>query len=142
MNLTIRTKLLLLFFALAVAPLVTVGVVSYYNSVAAIEKVVEDRNRAAAAELFQDLQRLLGPRYGEVELLAWNQEIQDFYAAGEAPERPQLDDGIGGFFQQLFTGVYAWLFWLSIGFFLVSSHPSVSTWFLEKISQNIILPGV
>ena len=81
MNLTIRTKLLLLFFALAVAPLVTVGVVSYYNSVASIEKVVEDRNRAAAAELFQDLQRILEPRFGEVELLAWNQEIQDYYAA-------------------------------------------------------------
>ena len=62
---TIRAKLLLIFFALAVAPLVAVGVVSYYNSVSSIENVVENRNRAAAQELLEDIDRLVEPRYAE-----------------------------------------------------------------------------
>ena len=50
MNLNIRTKLLL-FFALTALPMIAIGALSYFNSVGAIEAVVEQRTLKAMQDL-------------------------------------------------------------------------------------------
>ena len=81
MNLKIKTKLLLLFFALAVFPLMAIGIVSYHNSVRAVEEVVEQRSAAAIEQAAADVRAFFAPRPYEIQLLAWNQEVQDLYSS-------------------------------------------------------------
>jgi hypothetical protein len=80
LQLNIRGKLLLLFFALALVPMAAVGVIAYFNSVGSVEKVVEQRNLATVREVADNVQRQFELRPSEIALLARNQEIQDFYA--------------------------------------------------------------
>ena len=101
---SIRTKIVLLFAALAAVPMVAVGVASYLNSLSSVEAVVESRAAGAARAAAEELQALYRSRLGEVELLARNQEVIDLYerhrqVAGAAVDelRPRLDRFYGQF---------------------------------------------
>jgi len=107
MNLTLRAKLLLLFFLVATAPLLIVGVVSYYNSLRSVEAVVQERAASAVQEAQAGLQRLLELRKSEFSLLTRNQEVQDFYtlrAVRGAAAIDSLQPRLETFFRQVFTG--------------------------------------
>ena len=107
MQLKIRGRLLLLFFVLAAAPMATIGVLSYYNSVHSMQQVVEERTLATATEAKTEIMRRVAPRRSEVKLLARNREIQDLYAFYDMRgEQAVLDmqDRIHAFFIQFFTG--------------------------------------
>ena len=80
MRLNIRGKLLVLFFAMAILPMLAVGLVSYYNSVRAVEAGVEQRSMAVVQEGVAAALALFSQRRIEMVLLARNQEIQDLYA--------------------------------------------------------------
>ena len=118
MNLNIRTKLLL-FFALTALPMIAIGVLSYFNSVGAIEAVVEQRTLKAMRELAAEVEQPLTRRRGEVALLAHNQDIQDLYArrkteGAEALERMQ--ERLSTAFRQFFSGqreAFAQVFYLT-----------------------------
>ena len=107
LQLNIRGKLLLLFFALALVPMAAVGVIAYFNSVGSVEKVVEQRNLATVREVADNVQRQFELRPSEIALLARNQEIQDFYAlyasAGNATLE-RMEPQLLAFFQHFFTG--------------------------------------
>ncbi|MEW6752505.1 MAG: response regulator [Candidatus Latescibacterota bacterium] len=103
MRLSIRTKLPLLFLGLGLAPLLVVSLVSYHNSLRAVESLVEHRAVSAVGEAGADLERLLGARQSEVELLARNQETQDLYA-GQAAGPDPAESGLAAFFRQFSTG--------------------------------------
>ena len=79
MKMKIRTKLLL-FFTLTALPIVGVGVWSYFNSVRAVEAVVEQRTIRAVQDLAAEVGTLLKQRRNEVALLAGSQDLQDLYA--------------------------------------------------------------
>jgi hypothetical protein len=114
MRLNIRGKLLVLFFAMAILPMLAVGLVSYYNSVRAVEAGVEQRSMAVVQEGVAAALALFSQRRIEMVLLARNQEIQDLYARRAAlgkEERvaPRLQTFFAQFFtdeRQLFAQVY------------------------------------
>ena len=118
MNLNIRTKLLL-FFALTVLPMIAIGALSYFNSVGAIEAVVEQRTLKAMQDLAAEVEQPLVRRQSEVALLAHNQDIQDLYArrqtkGTEALERMQ--ERLHTAFRQFFAGpreAFARVFYLT-----------------------------
>jgi len=101
MQFTIRAKLLVLFFALAVAPLALVGIVSYYNSIQAVEAVLEQRTKADVDKAVAQLETLFAQRQSEAALLARNRQIQDLYQNPEALDthQPQIE----AFFAQFFS---------------------------------------
>ncbi|MFT7693862.1 MAG: hypothetical protein ACI8P2_002491, partial [Candidatus Latescibacterota bacterium] len=101
MKLAIRTKLLLLFFALAIAPLALVGIISYYNSIRSIEVVLEQRTQKHVDNAATEITALFTQRQNEVALLARNQPIQKFFVSSELSVRPAQVDT---FFAQFFSG--------------------------------------
>ena len=113
MNLTIRAKLLLLFFALAAVPMLVVGAAGYYNSVRSVESVVEQRSANLVEEIAGELILFFEDRSSEVRLLARNQPVQKLYArigSGDLEHLDRIDPGMERFFSDFFAGpreVYA-----------------------------------
>ena len=106
-GLGIRTKLLLLFLALAVAPMAGVGIISYLNSVGSVQDVVEQRAVETVARTADRVRAAVSPRLAEVDLLAYNQEIQDLYHGQDVGREVRLDRAqtrIAGYCDQFFTG--------------------------------------
>ena len=107
MRIGIRSKLLLLFFAVGILPLIAVGAVSYFNSVRSIERVLEERTAATVAKAADDVGHFFQTRLNEIDLLARNQEIQDFYAlyrTDAAAARKRLLPHVETYFRSFFTG--------------------------------------
>jgi len=106
-GLGIRTKLLLLFLALAVGPMAGLGIVSYLNSVGSVQDVVEQRALETVEKAAERVSAVVSPRLGEVDLLAYNQEIQDLYRGYDADDEAGLDrigPRIERYYEQFFTG--------------------------------------
>ena len=103
---TIRGKLLLLFFALAVLPMTAVGIISYFNSVRSVEEVIKQRSMAATQAIATGVDEFLAVRISEIQLLAWNREVHDLYASsGEGDsEAVSITPQLEAFFHQFFTG--------------------------------------
>ncbi|NKB71609.1 MAG: response regulator [Candidatus Latescibacteria bacterium] len=80
MRLNLRGKLLICFCAVAVVPMIGVGLASYFNSLASFEKEVEKRIAAVVERVAADVRSQVEPRKSEVELLSHDQEILDFYS--------------------------------------------------------------
>ena len=107
MRIGIRSKLLLLFFAVGILPLIAVGAVSYLNSVRSVERVLEERTAATVEKAAEDVGRFFQSRLSEIDLLGRNQEVQDFYAlyrTDAAAAREQLLPGVETYLRRLFTG--------------------------------------
>ena len=118
-NLNIRGKLLLIFFALGMVPMVAIGVASYLNSVRSVETVVKRRTMTAAQKVVADVMRQLEPRSNEIKLLARNREIQDLYRQyrTEGSVAPEMPARLGTFFRQFFAEsreIYAQVYYLSV----------------------------
>jgi signal transduction histidine kinase/CheY-like chemotaxis protein/HAMP domain-containing protein len=104
---SIKGKLLLLFVGLGIAPLIGVGLISYFNSVGSVERVVEQRTAAAVERAAADARAFFEARLKEAELLAWNQETLDLYAAQsgvDAEAQAEVPPRLQAFFQQFSTG--------------------------------------
>ena len=105
MQLTIRARLLLLFFGLAIAPMIGVGVASYVNSIRSVESLVEKRARSSLDETAAALKTRFDLRESEIRLLARNRPIQEFYTRhlsdGTVSHQPA---DVGRFFEQFFQG--------------------------------------
>ena len=107
---TIRAKLLLLFFTLAAVPMLVVGAIAYYNSVRSVESAVARRAGELADEIAPKLVAFFKDRSSEVRLLARNQPVQELYARSAAGAVTSVDEGMESFFTQFFSGqrrVYA-----------------------------------
>jgi signal transduction histidine kinase/DNA-binding response OmpR family regulator/HAMP domain-containing protein len=107
MKMHIRAKLLALFFFLAALPMVAIGLVSYVNSIGAVERMVGQRAAEKVDKAAAEMRQLAEPRRDEVDLLAWNREIQDLYALGAVEGEAALDrlqPQLEGFFDQFFNG--------------------------------------
>ena len=74
---TLRAKLILFFFALAVAPMTTVAVVSYINSIRSVEQVVEDSTTSVLQELSVEIEPVFPVSKSEIRLLAKNRPIRE-----------------------------------------------------------------
>ena len=103
---TIRGKLLLLFFGLAVLPMTAVGIISYFNSVLSVEQVIKQRSMAATQAIATGVDEFLAVRKSEIQLLAWNREVHDLYASfgGSDSEAVSVTPQLEAFFHQFFTG--------------------------------------
>ena len=107
MKMNIRAKLLALFFFLAALPMVAIGLVSYSNSIGAVERMVGQRAAEKVDKAAAEIRQLAEPRRDEVDLLAWNREIQDLYTLGAVEGEAALDrlqPQLEGFFDQFFSG--------------------------------------
>ena len=104
---SLRTKLLLLFLALAIVPMVIAGIVSYQNSLRSVEAVVQQEAMSRMDEIASEITRLCEDARSEARLLARNRDIQNLYAAYESRGSGAFDltrPGIEGFFRQFFVG--------------------------------------
>ena len=104
-RMTIRTKLSLLFVLLAVVPMAAVALVSYYNSIRSVEKVVEERSENLVAEVTADFDPLFSTLKSDVKLLARNRPVQDLYSNYGEDGRAAVEEArpaIGRFFRQFF----------------------------------------
>jgi len=132
MKSSIRGKLLLLFFALGILPMIAVGVASYFNSINSVEKAVEQRTAATVARIADEVRSVYAPRLDELGLLAWNQEIQDLYAAyasSGAAAVETMQPRLEIFFRQFFTGprqTFAQLYYLDLDGDLVFRYARTS----------------
>ena len=93
MRLTIRAKLSLLFVALAVVPMIGVALVSYYNSIGSVERVVEQRSASLVGEIRADLDGLSSTVKSDARLLARNRAIQELYSNYESNGRAAVEKG-------------------------------------------------
>jgi signal transduction histidine kinase/CheY-like chemotaxis protein/HAMP domain-containing protein len=98
MTMSLRTKLLLLFAALAVVPMAIVSGVSFLNSVDAVEELMTQRAETAAADAVAELGKRQRPRQAELGLLGRIREVQDALAQTQIGEdeimadlKPRLD---------------------------------------------------
>ena len=82
-----------------------VALVSYYNSIRSVEKVVEERSENLVAEVTADFDPLFSTLKSDVKLLARNRPIQDLYSNyGEDGQAAfeEAKPAIGRFFRQFF----------------------------------------
>ena len=79
MRLNLRGKLLICFCAVAVVPMIGVGLASYFNSLNSFENEVKKRIAAVVERVAANVRSSVEPRKSQVELLAQDLEIQDFY---------------------------------------------------------------
>jgi len=87
--LTIRFKLLAIFLVAAVLPIAVVSLVSYRNSLRAVEQMVGNRTDKLALSVKDELSRKLGRRLGD-RILVVNRPLQDFLTAvDERSESPR-----------------------------------------------------
>jgi signal transduction histidine kinase len=77
---TIQAKLLGIFLVAAALPLAFVSLVSYHNSLKAVEEMVGNRTERLARSVGEDLSRKLGRRLRD-HLLAENEPVQNFLTA-------------------------------------------------------------
>ena len=102
---TIRARLLALYAALTVVPMVVVGAASYVNSVGTAQTAVRSQADQVAAEIADELTAIIEPRRAEVDLLAWNQEVQLYYEeAGSGAASPERVRAVESYLQQFVSG--------------------------------------
>jgi hypothetical protein len=107
MKLTIRAKLSLFFVTLAVVPMMGVALVSYYNSIGSVERVVEQRSASLVGEIRADLDGLSLSLKSDARLLARNRAIQELYSHYESNGQAALEEGrpaIERFLRQFIDG--------------------------------------
>ena len=107
MQLSLRNKLLVLFLALGVGPMMTIGVVSYFNSVGSVEQVLVDQIRQGAAGMAVEVENRLEAGQDQIRLLAGRREIQDLYAWHTAigPDAaPSMEGAVQALFDRLGGG--------------------------------------
>ena len=104
---TLRAKLILFFFALAVAPMTTVAVVSYINSIRSVEQVVEDSTTSVLQELSVEIEPVFPVSKSEIRLLAKNRPIRELVSHYRNKSK-DVDDihlvAVADFLKQFFKG--------------------------------------
>lgn len=112
---SLRTKLLALFGALAVAPLVAVGVFDYVHSMRALQGLVAARVDAIAERAARELSDRYALRESELLLLAENAETQQLYRAYSSGDPIEWDAALSAADEylrqawQLFGTSYRWV---------------------------------
>jgi signal transduction histidine kinase len=96
--LTIQFKLLIIFFVAAVVPIALVSLVSYHNSLKAVEEMVGNRTEELARSVGDDLSRRLRLRLRDKILLV-NQPVQNFLASvnRRSPDRLRATMDLGAY---------------------------------------------
>lgn len=87
---TLRGKVLLLFATFAVVPLLAIGFFEYFDSVAALSRLIENENRNLAARLAAELDREASRRADEVAEWARDPVIVAGAAGGRIAVEPAL----------------------------------------------------
>ncbi len=93
---SLRAKFLALFAALAVAPLIAIGIFDYLHSMRALEALVATQVGAIAERAARELADQYALRESDLLLLAENAETQRLYRAhanGDAAERRRALSG-------------------------------------------------
>ncbi len=98
---SLRTQLLTLFAALAVVPLLAIGVIEYVRSIQALEDVVASQTEQLASQSAE----AIGDRYSttgsNLSLLAGNADVQTIYSTGGLIGEGEGEGSIRPFLRQL-----------------------------------------
>lgn len=112
---SLRTKLLLLWGGLAVAPLLAIGVFDYFHSVRTLRTLIASQVGAISDRAAGEVADLYARRVSDLLLIAENAETQRLYrahASGGGGDLPEAQDAAEAYLNQaweLFGRSYHWI---------------------------------